>query len=176
MLKRPRCAVAKEFGLGLLGAVVVMVAGAAAADERTSFIQFSQVSLMVEIVHPLPAMTVQDLTTQLVTALREAEPPLTIREGLPDRIRVIVSVRPMSATTLRGFWLPFSGTYGIGAVRLAVERLVNLPGASRPFPALVWHTERTVGSSWQLTAPEIARLVHEMVWEMVEARRGVGAR
>ena len=163
--------IAKELGLGLFGALVVMVAGTGAADERASLVQLRQVSLSVEIAHPLPTMTVEDLTAHLVTALREAEPPLMTRKGLTDRIRVIVSVRPMSATTLRGFWLPFSGTYGIGAVRLAVERLVILPGASRPFPALVWHTERTVGSSWQATDREIARLVDEMVSEMVEARR-----
>jgi hypothetical protein len=148
-----------------------MVAGAATASERASLIPFRQVSLSVEIVYPLPTMTAEALTAHLVTALRESEPSLITREGLPDRIRVIVSVRPMSATILRGYWLPFSGTYGIGAVRLAVERLVNLPGASRPFPALVWHTERIVGSSWQVTDREIARLVDEMISEMVEARR-----
>jgi hypothetical protein len=166
----PRTA-AKACGLVLLGALVVMVAGAATADERASLIQLRQVSLGVEIEHPLPTMTVDDLTAHVVTSLREAEPLLVTREGLTDRIRVIVSVRPMSATTLRGFWLPFSGTYGIGAVRLAVERLVNLPGAPRPFPALVWETERVVGSSWQATDREIARLVDEMVREMVATRR-----
>ena len=155
----------------LAAALVVMVAGAVTADERASLIQLRQVSLSVEIAYPLPAMTVEDLTAHLVTALRATEPSLVTREGLSDRIRVIVSVRPMSATTLRGFWLPFSGTYGIGAVRLAVERLVNLPGASRPFPAVVWHTERIVGSSWQVTDREIARLMDEMIAEMVEARR-----
>ena len=155
----------------LLAALLVMVAGAVTADERASLIHLRQVTLSVEIAHPLPTMTVEDLTAHLVTVLREAEPPLLIRDGLTDRLRVIVSVRPISATTLRGFWLPFSGTYGIGAVRLAVERLVNLPGASRRFPALVWHTERTVGGSWQVTDREIARLVDEMVSEMVDARR-----
>jgi hypothetical protein len=157
--------------LALLTALVVMVAGAVTADERASLIQLRQVSLSVEIAHPLPTMTVEDLTTRLETALRESQPPLTIREGLTDRIRVIVSVRPMSATTLRGFWLPFSGTYGVGVVRLAVERLVNLPGTSRPVLAIVWQAERTVGSSWHVTDGEIARLVDDLVAEMVDARR-----
>ena len=68
--------IAKELGLGLLGALVVMVAGTGAADERASLVQLRQVSLSVEIAHPLPTMTVEDLTAHLVTALREAEPPL----------------------------------------------------------------------------------------------------
>jgi len=151
-----------------------MVAGAAPAEERASLAQLRQlrqVSLGVEVASPLPTTTVESLTAHLVTALREREPSLTTRDGLPDRIRVVVSVRPMSATTLRGFWLPFSGTYGVGAVRLAVERLVSLPGASRPFPALVWHTERLVGGPWHMTDREIGTLVDEMISEMVEARR-----
>jgi len=90
------------------------------------------------------------------------------------RIRFTVSVRPMSATTLRGFWLPFSGTYGVGALRLGVERLVMLQGLPRAFPAVVWQTERAVGAPWRETEREIARLLDEMVAELLEARRQGG--
>jgi hypothetical protein len=155
----------------LAAAFVVIVAGAVTAEERASLLELRAVSVSVEIAYPLRTMTVEGLTAHVVTALRQSEPSLTIREALPDRIQVSVSVRPVSATTLRGFWLPFSGTYGIGAVRLAVERMVNLPGASRPVPALMWHTERVVGGSWHVTDREIARLVDEMIAEVAAARR-----
>ena len=128
-------------------------------------------SLSVEIVHPLPTLTAADLSAHLASALRRAEPPLTIDQGLSDRLRVSVVVRPMSATTLRGFWLPFSGTYGIGVVRLGVERTVTLSGTAQAFPAPVWQTERIVGVAWRETDREIVRLVDEMVAEFVEARR-----
>ena len=128
-------------------------------------------SLGVEIAHPLPTLTAADLSTHLASALRRAEPPLTIDHGLSDRLRVSVVVRPMSATALRGFWLPFSGTYGIGSVRLAVERRVTLPGTAQAFPAPVWQTERIVGIAWRETDREVIRLVDEMVAEFVEARR-----
>jgi hypothetical protein len=129
------------------------------------------VSLGVEIAHPLEAMTARELTGRLAAGLRAADPPLVIDDGAPDRLRLTISVRPMGATTLRGFWLPFSGTYGIGALRLGVERMVSFPGLPRAFPALVWQTERTVGSSWRETNRQIVRLIDEMVAELLEARR-----
>jgi hypothetical protein len=49
--------------------------------------------------------------------------------------------------------------------------MVNLAGVPRPFPALVWHTEWTVGSPWQVTDREIMRLVDEMATELLDARR-----
>jgi hypothetical protein len=116
-------------------------------------------------------MTADDLARHVVSLLSQADPPLTIQDGLADRIRLTISVRPMSATELRGFWLPFSGTYGIGAVRLGLERMVDVPGEPRPVPGLVWQTERTVGSAWHVTERQIVQLVEEMVAELLEARR-----
>lgn len=155
----------------LLAALVVIGVGPVTADERASLIGLRHVSLRVEIAHPLPAMTADDLTAHLVVALREADRPLTIQDGVADRIRLTVSVRPMNATTLRGFWLPFSGTYGIGTLRLAVERMVRLPGVPRPDPGIMWQAERTVGGSWRMTDRQIVRLLDEMATELLEARR-----
>jgi hypothetical protein len=153
-----------------LAALVTMAAGPAPADELASLARLRQVSLSVQVAHPLPTMTAGDLNAHVVSVLRTADPPLTIHDGLADRIRLTISVRPMSATELRGFWLLFSGIYGIGAVRLGVERMVDVPGEQRPFPALVWQTERIVGSAWQVTDRQIVRLVDEMVAELLEAR------
>lgn len=155
----------------LLAAVVVTAASPATADERASLARLTDVGVSVDIAHPVDAPTAQVLVARLASALREAEPPITVREGAADRIRLTVSVRPASATALRGFWLPFSGTYAIGAVRLGVERMVSLPGAQRTFPAVVWQAERTVASAWRAKQEQIMRLLDEMVAELRRARR-----
>jgi hypothetical protein len=73
----------------------------------------------------------------------------------------------MSATTLRGFWLPFSGVYGIGRVRLAVERMVTVPGIERPVPAVLWEANRAVAGPWGKADQEIARSLDEMAAELL---------
>lgn len=162
---------AKVPAAALLAVLFVMASAPVGSDERASLTQLHRVSLSVELAHPLPSMTAEGLTAHLVSTLRGAGPSLTIRDSLPDRIRLIVSVRPISATTLRGFWLPFSGTYGIGAVRLGVERMVTLPGVPGAVPAVVWQAERTVGSRWAVIDGEIRRLVDELTAELAKRRR-----
>jgi hypothetical protein len=152
-------------------AFVVVVSGAGGADERSRLAGLRQVSVSVDLGHRLDGMTAHTLAEHLFGALRKSQPPLAIQDGLSDRIRFTVSVRSVSATTLRGFWLPFSGTYGIGALRLGVERMVTLSGVPGAFPALVWQTERTVGTAWRESDREIVRLLDEMVAELLEARR-----
>ena len=155
----------------LLAAVLVVAVALASGDQQAGLTRLHQVSLSVELTQPLPATTAEDLAAQLGSLLREAYPPLRIHDDVADRIRLTISVRPMSATELRGFWLPFSGTYGIGAVRLGVQRMVNAPGEPRSVPAIVWQTERTVGSPWQAVDSQIVRLVDEMVAELLAASR-----
>jgi hypothetical protein len=155
----------------VLATVAVMSAGPVVAAELAGLARLRQVSVHVDVDHPLAGMTVEDLSARLLEALARAGSSLSVADGAVDRIRLLVAVRPTSATELRGFWLPFSGTYGVGAVRLAVERVVTLPGTTRAFPAVVWQTERVVGAPWHLTDREIVRLLDEMVAELLEARR-----
>src|SRR5262249_46644798 len=61
----------------------------------------------------------------------------------PDRLRLVIAVREVSGNELRGFYLPMSGTYGIGSVRLTVERQVVVvgergSGAGAPPPPRGW--------------------------------------
>jgi len=155
--------------------VLAALAAAApvSADEPARLAQLHRMSLAVEIVYPLPGLAAADLGARVAKALRGTTPPLTIEHGLSDRLRVSVAVRPVNATTLRGFWLPFSGTYGVGAVRLAVQRSVSLSGTAQAFPASVWQTARIVSIAWRETDREVGRLVDEMVEEFVHARRAV---
>ena len=142
----------------------------AAAEESGGLLGLRRVGLVVDLVHPLEPLSEEDLRARLEDALRESDPPLSIQTSATDQIRLTVSVGPVSATTLRGFWLPFSGTYGIGILRLGIERMVALPGTRNAFPALVWFTERTVARPWRGIAAETVRLLDEMVAEFQEAR------
>lgn len=100
-----------------------------------------------------------------------------------DRLRLVVAVREVSSSDLRGFYLPMSGSYGIGTVRLAVERQVVLAGepvrpggapvpASPPMPALVWQVERQARGPWRRSGAEIMALVDDLVATLVEDLRG----
>ena len=135
------------------------VAGPAIADERRS-------NVIIEIEHPPPATTMEGLRSRLVAALCGGDPAGTIGSDAGTRIRLTVSVRPVSATTLRGFWLPFSGVYGVGTLRLAVERMVSVPGVEHAVPAVVWQAERAVAGPWRNADREIARSLDEMAAEL----------
>lgn len=145
----------------------------AAADAPGGLVGLRRVSVLVDLEHPIDPVSVEDLVARVEEALRGAEPALAVHEGATDRIRLNVSVGSVSATTLRGFWLPFSGTYGIGSVRLAVERLVTLPGAPRPLSATVWQAERRVAGPWRAVGAETMQVVEELLIELLEARRQV---
>jgi hypothetical protein len=100
-----------------------------------------------------------------------------------DRLRLVVAVREVSGNDLRGFYLPMSGTYGIGTVRLAVERQVVVVGERgtaaggsmpAPIPAVVWQVERPARGPWRRSGAEIMALVDDLVATFVEDLRGDG--
>jgi hypothetical protein len=144
-----------------LSALLVFAGPGIAGEQR--------VHLGVDLVHPLPGITAEALSAHLVAALCGGNAAATIRSDVADRLRLTVSVHPVSATALRGFWLPFSGMYGIGTLRLGLERLVTLPGGPRPVPALLWHAERPVGSPWGATGPQLLKRVDELAAELAAA-------
>ena len=135
------------------------VAGPVIADERRS-------NVTIEIAHPPPPTSIEEIRSRLVAALCGDHLDRTIRSGVGARIRLTVSVRPVSATTLRGFWLPFSGLYAVGSLRLAVERMVTVPGIEPAVPAVVWQTERAVAGPWRKADQEIARSLDDMTAEL----------
>jgi hypothetical protein len=155
--------------LATILATALLAAGVEAWAQ--GFTGLRRVSLAVDLQQPIDALSVEDLLARLEDGLRQAEPAIGVHESTTDRLRLVVAVRPVSATTLRGFWLPFSGTYGIGSVMLELERLVSLPGAARPFPAIVWQAERTASGPWPAAGTEIMRLTDELIAEWLDARR-----
>jgi hypothetical protein len=132
-----------------------------------------RVSLAVDVQHAVDALSPEDLLARLEEGVRQAEPAMRVDEAATDRLRLVVSVRPVSATALRGFWLPFSGTYAIGSIALEVERLVTVPGGRHAFPAIVWQAERAVAGRWAAAPDEVRRLTDELIAEWLEAQRQV---
>jgi hypothetical protein len=157
--------------MALAVTLVVVGPAASAADDVAGLTGLDRVRLRVDLAHPLEGVTAGDLTTRLAGGLLRAEPPLTVQESATDLVRLTALVRPVSATTLRGFWLPFSGTYAVGTLRLAVERPVTLPGSPRTLSAVVWLIERTVSVAWRGADAEITRLLDEMAAALLQARR-----
>jgi hypothetical protein len=94
-----------------------------------------------------------------------------------DRLRLVVAVRQVTSSDLRGYYLPFSGYYGVGLVRLAVERQMIVPGAapSTAVPAIVWQVDRQALGPWRRSREEIMALVDDLVATLIEDMQGDGS-
>jgi len=149
--------------------VALLVLGEEASAQGLAGLR--RVSLAVDLQYPIDDLYAEDLLARLEDGLGRAEPAMSVHESATDRLRLVVSVRPVGATALRGFWLPFSGTYAIGSVTLELERVVSLPGSPRPFPAIVWQGERMASGPWRTAGAEIMRLTGELMAEWLDARR-----
>ena len=117
----------------------------------------------------------RDLAARVERLLGERPVELALDPGSASTLRVVATVRAESATRLRGFWLPFSGTYAIGAVRLEVERPVLVPGAASaaapPVPGVVWQRDRHIAGPWRHAAAEIGAAVEELTRALREECR-----
>ena len=158
-----------------LAVVAVLVVGAAlgtsAAASAQGLAGLRRVSLAIDLQYPIDTLSVEDLLGKLEEGLRQTEPAMSVNESAADRLRLTIAVRPLSATALRGYWLPFSGTYGIGPVILELERMVTVPGSTAPFPAIVWQAERIASGPWRTAPVEVMRLLDELIGQWQGARR-----
>jgi hypothetical protein len=149
-----------------------LAAAPAAAQSRAALQGLRRVAIEITMApdHPLldPAALEQRLE-ELVLASPGA-PRLDPQSA--DRIRLTVSVRQYTGSDLRGFYLPFSGVYGIGGVRLSVERQASIAGLAAPIPVVVWQEERTARAAWHRSAAEIMGLVEELVGALAESLGG----
>lgn len=123
-----------------------------------------------------PAVLPEELERRLEEALRQSQPAPRVDPDSTDLLRLIVSVRNITSSELRGFYLPLSGSYGIGTVRLAVIRGVTIPGVAAPVPAVVWQAERHARAPWRGSAAEIAGFVDELVGAFLDDYRQAGRR
>ena len=94
-----------------------------------------------------------------------------------DRLRLVVAVRQVTSSDLRGYYLPWSGYYGVGTVRLAVERQMVVPGSppAAAVPAIVWQVDRQALGPWRRSRDEIMALIDDLVATLIEDMRGDGS-
>jgi hypothetical protein len=142
----------------LVSSVAVTPAAASVLDNVV------RLAVSVDLEHPVDGASADELGRRLAAFLAELRPPIAVDPASPDRLRLTGAVRPYSSSALRGYALPFSGTYGIGPVRLALERIVHLPGRpSPPLSAIVWQREQMVATRWPATGPAIIDAVRHLL-------------
>jgi hypothetical protein len=106
---------------------------------------------------------VEDVQQRMEEVLRNGLPQAPVVDAKsPDRLRLVVSVWEISTTDLRGFWLPFSRSHGIGVVRLGVERPVTIAGSTTPVRAIVWQSEAQARAPWRDSATEILQIAEDL--------------
>jgi hypothetical protein len=151
--------------LTVLAALVVHLAAAAAAaaEPWAALKPVRRVAVDVAFDPDHPRVAPEELERRLEETLQRATPAPRVDPQSTDVLRLTVSVRQVSANDLRGFYLPFSGSYGIGVVRLALERPVTMPGLPQPMPAVVWQAERVARAGWLQSAQEVMAHLEELV-------------
>jgi hypothetical protein len=145
--------------------------GRAAAEPAAALVGLTTIGVDVELDPSQESLSKEELARRMEARLRAAAPALTLDPASPARLRLTVLVRPYNATALRGFWLPFSGTYGIGPVRLSVERPATVAGVSAPLRVSVWHVERQAAGPWHQSPAEIFKLLDQALSDFLEAFR-----
>lgn len=157
---------------GALTVVALLTGAVSAGTPAAGLHALARVRLTVEITRAVDGLAADALRARLTGALQRATPPIAAEADAVDRLRLRVALEPRSATDLRGFWLPFSGTYAIGVVGLALERPVLVSGASGPTPAIVWRQDRVVAVPWRAAAAEVHRATEDMLGAFLAARPG----
>jgi hypothetical protein len=158
---------ALAFSVALL--LAAMSASPATAEPARGLAGLTTLGVDVDLDSSQDSLSSEQLARRIDARLRAVAPALTLNPASPARLRLTVAVRPYSATTLRGFWLPFSGTYGIGTVRLSVERTAMVTDMSTPILASVWHAERQAAGPWRESPAEILRLLDEALSDFLDA-------
>lgn len=154
--------------------VILALLAAAAPATAEVLREVTRLAVVVELEHPVAGLSADELRRRLSARIAERAPATTLDAGSTDRLRLTVAMHPYSSAALRGFWLPFSGTYAMGTVRLGLERAVHLPGqAPRTVPAIVWQRERFVATRWSAAGAAITRAVEALLAEIF--RRGEAA-
>jgi hypothetical protein len=153
------------------GAILVwMVATTPAASGGLA--DLTRIAVSVHMAHPVEDVSGAELEARLAAFVAALAPPVALDPASPDRLRLTIDVRARDSSALRGFWLPFSGTYAIGSVRLGLERVVRLPGrVPREIAAIVWQRERFIATRWTASGEAIAGAVGELL----DALRKAGA-
>ena len=122
-----------------------------------------------------PDLSATEVRQRVEEGLRRAQPAPALDAASAERVHVMVGVRSYSSADLRGYYLPLSQDYGIGPVRLVVERVAVIAGQPAPIVVQVWQAERLAKGPWRNSAAEILELVDEVVASfLADYRRAQG--
>jgi hypothetical protein len=162
--------------VAVLAAACALIATGAAGGERWDALRaLPRVALEITLSPNHPDLSPEDVRKRIEDGLRHAQPAPAVDPGSSDRLHLVVSVRSYSSADLRGYYLPFSQAYGIGPVRLAVERVAVIPGLGTPMAAQVWQAERQAKGPWRASAAEVLELTDEVVASfLADYRRALG--
>lgn len=164
---------ARQVAIVLLTVLAVIPAGASAQDSARGLRGLSRVALEISFSPDVVDLR-DDVEQRVEQALREQAPaPALVRDGA-DKLRLVVTVQAKNASELRGFWLPLSGVYAIGYVRLEIERTVTLPGptpSAAPVPAVVWQADQLIACPWRQADGKIYDAVDKLAGAFLEDYR-----
>lgn len=158
-------------GLGLMLACATALPAGAAEDGVRGLQGLRRVGLEVVLSPAHPLVPMEDVERRMETLISQGRPAPVLDDRSPDRLRLTVSVHEVSSATLRGYYLPFSSSYGVGSVRLAVLRLVTLAGSPLPLPAVVWQVESLARGPWGRSGREVLSLAGELVEDFLDDYR-----
>lgn len=153
-------------------AALLMVSAPATAGERWEAL-VGLPRLGVDVVTS-PAhldLSIDAVRARLEQALRRTQPAPALDQRSAERLRLTVAVRQLSSDDLRGYHLPFSQYYGIGPVRLVVERPATVAALPGPVAAVVWQSERLATGPMARSAADVLGFVDEMAAVFLEDYR-----
>ena len=166
--------------LGLLLALLLgmLAAGAARVDAAWPGLRgVKRVAIEVVFSPDHPQLAPEVVEKRLEDALLASPAAPKPDPRSTDRLRLVVAVRQVTSSDLRGYYLPWSGYYGVGTVRLAVERQMIVPGSppTAAVPAIVWQVDRQALGPWRRSRDEIMALIDDLVATLIEDMRGDGS-
>jgi hypothetical protein len=130
-----------------------------------------RVAVSVDLRQPIEGISGDALERRVLTFVAKLKPSLALDKSSADRLHLTITVRSYSSSELRGFPLPFSGTYAMGTVRLALHRAVEIVGGPpRMVSAPVWERERQIATRESAARRAVDRAVEELLDELRDAR------
>ena len=150
----------------LLGAVMLALMLAVTASAGGVLDGVRRVAVSVDIQPPMEGISGDELERHVITFVAKPEHALALDQSSADRLQLRITLRSYSSSELRGFPLPFSGSYAIGTARLTLHRAVEIVGGPpRIVSASVWEGERQIATRDSAARGAVHRAVEELLDE-----------
>jgi hypothetical protein len=150
-------------------------APATAADRWQGLQSLNSVAVEITFSPNHPDVSVDEVRQRIMEGVKRGNPVPVLDIGSADKLHLLIAVRHYSGSDLRGYYLPLSQAYGIGPIRLTVDRPAAISGLPTPVWATVWQTERLAKGPWRSSANEVLELVDEVIASfLADYRRALG--